>query len=183
MNAALKRMYSLKRLMSDNVVKIFLSSFVSSIIDYGICIWCIQSDKEISRLQNKINRFVFTFFLRRNKKLQKNEIISQYFIKLDLLTIAERRKYMLILFVYKFYNSIIKNWYTVSSRGSVSRPVLQVEQATTESYKNSIKWCSTHEWNLLLNNRSIDFGDENFNMKKIVKDYLLRMRINIYLYN
>lgn len=94
MNAALKRMYSLKRMMSDNVLKVFLSSFVSSIVDYGICFWCIHPDKEIVKLQNKINRFIVTFFVRRNKKMQKNELITQYFTKLDLLTIAERRKYM-----------------------------------------------------------------------------------------
>lgn len=188
MNNALKRMYSLRRLMSENVVKIFLSSFVISIVDYGINIWCVQSPADVCKLQNKLDRFIVTYYL--NLKLQsklklRDMTLNNLMDRLDLLTIAERNKLMLCKFVYKFINNeMFEGWFTVSSSSSTDRPKLKVKRAESVLYKNSVKWRCTSEWNSLFADRKIkiDKTNENYNFVEMVKHYLLRMRSDIYFY-
>ncbi|CAL8140630.1 unnamed protein product [Orchesella dallaii] len=113
MNAALGRLHSLRRSFTDNVLKTFLSAFVISILDYGIVAWCVQSESEIDKLQNKISRFIFSFcYSSRNMKkklsLYKSTDVSSLYKKFELLTIFERKHYMSLKFVYRYRLSIFK---------------------------------------------------------------------------
>ena len=66
--AYLSRMYSLRRMLNENVMKIFLSSFVMTIIDYGLIIWGVQSAFGIDILQRKL---IASFFLSTTKIFKK----------------------------------------------------------------------------------------------------------------
>lgn len=105
---ALGRMYSLKRLISKNKIKIFMSAFVISIIDYGITIWAVQTDRELQKIQDKINRFIQcieypAIFKKKNKNKKLIDInVSNLLRELKLYTIFERRKLAFMKFVFKF---------------------------------------------------------------------------------
>lgn len=187
MNGALRKLYGLRRLMSENVLKIFMSSFVISIIDYGINIWCVKSDVEILRLQRKIDRFLLTFYancwFKNKKRKQKSIDVMDYYVRLDLLTIIERRKYMLCKFVYKFRrNSMFKVWFKLSSGATETRPKIISITHNTKHYERSILWNAITEWNLAFSNRKVAIltDIEEFNFFDVLKDYLIQFRSNIY---
>ncbi len=190
MNSALKRLYSLRRLMSEKVVKIFLSSFVVSITDYGSNIWCAQSTTDIENLQSKINRFIVTFYMNLKYKTGekgekvKNMNISSLLSRIDLLTITERNKLSLLKFVYKFHSSdLFKVWFVKTLGSSYERPKFEIKRSETVIFKNSVKWRSINEWNALLSDRKIKIEmNSNDTFVDIVKEYLLKMRSDVYFY-
>lgn len=188
MNNALKRMYSLRRLMSENVVKIFLSSFVISIVDYGLNIWCVQSPADVWKLQNKLDRFIVTYYLNLKHKSRlklRDMTINNLMNRLDLLTIAERNKLLLCKFVNKFKNNkMFEGWFTLSPSATSERPKLEVKRADSVLSKSSVQWRCINEWNSLFSDRKnkIDITDENFNFVEMVKKYLISMRSDIYFY-
>lgn len=69
---ALSRFYRLRRQLTPNVIKIFLSAYVSSIIDYCIVVWAVQTDNQLDSLQNRINRFLFVYFYNRKNSKKCN---------------------------------------------------------------------------------------------------------------
>ncbi|CAL8088203.1 unnamed protein product [Orchesella dallaii] len=184
MNAGLSRMYSIRRLFSENVLKMFLSAFVISTIDYGLLIWCNQSETDICKLQTKISRFIYTFYYNRRKNDPKTDI-SDLYKKLDLLTILERKSLSALKFVYKFRrNDLFKDWYKYSYHGTKSNPTYSVCSYQKALYKNSVKWVTIHEWNKLIQKNLLIF-DENLSLESFVdtvKSYLLEFRSSIYLY-
>lgn len=61
-NGALSKMYTLKRLMSENVIKTVIRSYVMNIIDFGLLAWFVQLSCEISILPTEITRFLLSYF-------------------------------------------------------------------------------------------------------------------------
>jgi len=51
---------------------VMMNSYVHSIIDYGLDIWAVRTNIQLKLIQDKIDRFLVTFFLpsivRRTKK-------------------------------------------------------------------------------------------------------------------
>jgi len=56
-------MYGIKRLISTNVMKIMLSSYIHSVADYCIEVWAVQSENMLQIIQSKIDRFLVSFFV------------------------------------------------------------------------------------------------------------------------
>lgn len=63
-------MYSIKRLLTDNVMKVLLCSYVLSYIEYCTDIWLVQSDFCVLKLQKKIDHYLVSYYYPglRNKK-------------------------------------------------------------------------------------------------------------------
>lgn len=187
MNMALRRLYSLRRCFSESVMKTFLSSFVSSILDFSIEIWCVQTDLEIMKLQNKISRFLVSYYFNWGKlKIKsKNKInVLDLYARVNLQTIIERRKFMLLKFAYKFRtNKMFREWFRAPASFDPLRPKYELHMHKSSIFKNSIKWNLVYEWNALFSNRSIIFDEEspNFNFVDLIMQYLLKFRSNIYL--
>jgi hypothetical protein len=163
-NAALSKMYTLKRMFSENVLKTFMSAFISSITDYGIVTWSIQSNLEINKIQNKITRFLRSYYYprtvkkdRKNKKKQSNNFYKSHdcnelLNRVDLLSIIERRRLMLIKFAYKniVMNGLFKEWFTrIKKENCYGFPRLVVPKYKAEKCKDSVIRCATIEWNAL----------------------------------
>ncbi|CAL8087397.1 unnamed protein product [Orchesella dallaii] len=175
--------------MTSKVLKIFLSAFVLSIIDNGMIIWCVQSNREIERLQNKISRFLIYFDVSKfGKKERRNRgnrrIVTPYYRKYDLLTILERKRLLLLKFVYKFRNNeIFNSWFIRSASATDERPIFKPCLHKKMLYQQSVKWNAIKEWNLLLKNRSfnikVDLKRANYVDK--IKEFLIKDRKEIYI--
>ncbi len=61
-NAAISKMYTVRRFFTENTIKIFMSCYVVSTIDYCFEIWGCQNEGRLEKLQLKINRFLQSFF-------------------------------------------------------------------------------------------------------------------------
>ncbi|CAL8129757.1 unnamed protein product [Orchesella dallaii] len=189
MNAALSRMYSLRRKFTDNVLKVFLSAFVLSIIDYGIMIWCVQSKVEIDKLQAKIDRFIASFFLSKFSKSSKskryysgNLILTKYYKTLNLNTIAERRKLALIKFVLKFRNiNPFKSWFTPTLHADKNFPRLVSPKHNKTLYENSVKYNATKEWNIFLSKVLLTDDTTFSGIIDEINEYLIRIRGEIFI--
>lgn len=185
MNAALSRMYSLRSIMTKNVLKTMLSAFVISILDFCLIIWNVQTAKETKRLQNKINRFVLSFFAKKMAKKEKQTVtINELFLDLDLYTIAERKTIMLVKFVYKFKDDkLFKSWFSPSYCSTENRPTFQPLTVQTEMLKKSVQYNAIIEWNSFVKETQIIWTDitaDSFADK--IKEYLLNFRSDIYVY-
>ncbi len=159
-SVALGKMYSLRRFFTQNVVKAFLSCYVISIADYCLSIWCVQTDKMIQVIQDKIDNYIYSYFFprlssrcRRRKVLSDKNCMPILLEKLNILTICERRKVTLLKFVTKeLKHGLYDNWF-VRSRGAdddsnIVR--LQVPSFTSERYKHSVKYNCINIWNIFV---------------------------------
>ncbi len=157
-DVALSKMYSLKRMFSENVLKTFMSAFVSSITDYCIITWSIQSNLEINKVQNKITRFLRSYYyprtvkkLKKSKKGQRNDFYKSHesnelLNRVDILSIMERRRLMLIKFAYKniLMNGLFKDWFvTIKKENCYGFPRLIVPKYKAEKCKDSVIRCAT----------------------------------------
>ncbi len=187
MNIALRRLYSLRRCFPESVLKTFLSSFVSSILDFSIEIWCVQTDTEILKLQNKISWFLVTYYFNWGKlkvRSKKKINILDLYTRLNLQTIVERRKYMLLKFVYKFRrNDMFREWFRAIANFDQCRPKYELSVHKSSVFKNCIKWNLVYECNTLFSNRSIVLDEEspNSNFVDLIMQYLFKLRSNTYL--
>lgn len=158
LTVALKRMYSLRRNFTPNVIKIFISCYVVSIVDYCVCIWSVQTPNQLALLQNRIDRFVLDYFYpnfrkRKNKCKVKTIIVDSLLDKIDLLKIHERRKVFLLKFIAKVSTlPMYEHWFIRRipfSESKLSRFV--VPAIKSERYKNSVVWSAIDLWNSLFN--------------------------------
>ena len=80
---------------------------------------------------------------------------------------------------------MFKHWFPLSSLAVAFRPLVQIEgHHNSVLYENSVKWNAIHEWNELLADRTILIMEEvpGFSIVDVVKQYLLKLRSDIYLY-
>jgi len=161
-SVALGKMYSFRRYFSENVVKSFVSCYVISIADYCISIWSVQTENQLEKLQQRINRFLLTYFLNYNHKnvrkrwscSSNNNSMKPIFDKINLLTIVERRKIALLKFVAKSEtSSVFTNWFNPSDSRSMTNNVifkLKIERSKSVCYNNSIKYAAVNNWNFFV---------------------------------
>jgi len=171
LNCALAKMYAIRRLLSINVMKTFLSAYVVSTADYAQKIWCVQSDRDVMHLQRKIDRFLSAYFLSKNciskKDVRKHQYERyssvnpiKYLEKLDLLTILESKKLSLIKFIIKNRNrKLCKGWFVNSNRGCSGRINLP-KKPNSELFKQSVMWSSIEVWNHCVQKLKITDVDE-----------------------
>ncbi|CAL8083504.1 unnamed protein product [Orchesella dallaii] len=149
---ALSKMYCIKRLLPEKIMKTFLSAYVVSVVDYLINIWAVNPQKLVL-IQKKINMFLVAYYLPNiSKKIVRCQLskidVTKYLNRIDLLTAAERRILSLLKFVFKKRHLKLFQGYFVSTnkeRGSISR--LNVPRHSKELYKQSVKWNGVHIWN------------------------------------
>ncbi len=190
MNSALGRLYAHKRCIPKSKQKTFLSAFVTSIFEYCNIVWAIQSDAELGKIQNRINRYLFTLefpnYKKRNRNFSKSIPllkVNQLLNEMKLLTIMELRKLELVKFIYKFENNVMfKDWFERMKLSTKDKPRLKVPVCKTEKFKNSVRWNSTLMWNEIVNAkvRIFDDDDEKLNYVDNVKKYLCEFRSKLY---
>ncbi len=76
MNSALGRLYAHKRIIPKSKQKTFLSAFVTSIFEYCNIVWAVQSEAELGKIQNRINRYLHTVEHPNTSKRNRNQSIS-----------------------------------------------------------------------------------------------------------
>ena len=83
-NYALSKLYRLKRFLDVRVMKVLLSSYVTSNIEYAIIIWGVKQQK-LYTLQQKINKFLLSYFLPSlyGKSRRKGKLINITKIELN----------------------------------------------------------------------------------------------------
>ena len=112
-----------------NIFCILLKAFVLPIIDNCVCIWLVQTPKEIQIIQNKINDCIYLaidckkflkqkFKGKRKCKIFENELLEH----VNIVSIEERLQYYINVFVYdslKYDKGInfIKNLFSLQPTG------------------------------------------------------------------
>ena len=150
-------------------------------------IWCVQSKIEVDKLQSKIDRFLCSYHLRFNlsRKGRKLKLdMGEIYQKLDILTVWERRKFMLLKFYYKFRNNkMFKHWFMLSQRATKERPKLIAFDYKSNHVKSLLRCNVIAEWNAMLSNRNVMIiDDDDFSIVHVIKEYLLHLRSKIFLY-
>lgn len=105
MNNSLGRIYAHKHCIPKSRFKIFLTAFVTSIFEYCNTVWVIQSENELDKVKNRINRFLYTveYTHKRNPSITISlSKINKILIDMKLWTIMELRQLSLIKFVDQF---------------------------------------------------------------------------------
>ncbi|CAL8109864.1 unnamed protein product [Orchesella dallaii] len=182
---ALSKMYCIKRLLPEKIMKTFLSAYVVSVVDYLINIWAVNPQKLVV-IQKKINMFLMAYYLPNfSKKIIRYQLskidVSKYLNRIDLLTVAERRLLSFLKFVFKKRHTTMFKDYFVSTnkdRGVMSR--LNVPRHSMELYKQSVKWNGVHIWNYYSKNfvNCIDLSYDDF--VDICKSSILKERDKLY---
>ncbi|CAL8109260.1 unnamed protein product [Orchesella dallaii] len=162
MNAALGRMYRFKRFFTENLIKTFISCYVVSIPDYCLSVWAIHKESQLELLQSKINRYLVAYFYpvlykrcnnSKQATLSKAKIsLDNLLLRIDLLTISERRKLSLVKIAGKcLVKKTFENWLIPSPRTEEGcLPMFVVSRANSVQYKDSIKWNLINNWNAFL---------------------------------
>ncbi len=157
MNAAISKMYTLRRYFTENTIKIFMSCYVVLTVDYCFEIWGCQTEAKIEKLQSKINRFLLSFFYpglgkkqNRGSKQKRKQKINYYDLldRVNLTTSAERRIIMLIKFVARFGKSeLFENWFVFRNSTDIFYGSIVMSTCKSETFKKSILWSCTVLWN------------------------------------
>ncbi|CAL8110505.1 unnamed protein product [Orchesella dallaii] len=189
LGSAIGRMRSYKRLIPKSKIKIFVSAFCMSIVEYGINVWAIQSERDLEIMQSKINRFLISVeyprmykHKKRSKRsnLDMNKLLSSY----NLLTIIERRKLSLVRFVYKYRKSkMFPEWFNKSAQATEECPRIAVPTFKKCHYKKSVRWNLINNWNIIVNKKIVYFCKElQFDeFVESIKSYLCSERSKVYL--
>ncbi len=111
----------------------------------------------IDVIQNKINKFVFTYFYpvlalraKRGRISESKKDISPLLLKLNIPTISERRILSLLRFICKELKlCLFKYWFirTPSADDDCNIVRLQLPKFLSERYKQSIKYSAIIIWN------------------------------------
>jgi len=142
----LKYLYGIKRFLSKNVMVIMINAYVHSVIDYGLDIWAVQSTIQLSSIQDKIDRFLVSFFLpglmRRTKKcynvMRRRINVQDMWSKCNFTSIHERLDFVTIKNLFKDY---CQDKLTFSQRSQIkSMPLLVIPTFSSVIYKNSLKY-------------------------------------------
>ncbi len=171
-NAALSKMYTIRRMLTSKVMKTFLSAYVVSIIDYAIVIWAVDG-KKLNFIQRKINRFLISFYhpnlLKKNIRSTKFDV-NDLLRKIDLFTVSERRILSYLKFVFKKRYLKLFEGFFVDSKRNLNKGLfnrLQVVKHNSELFKQSIIWNGVNIWNCYL--RSFSCVEDKFSNDSFVE--------------
>ncbi len=159
LNAALGKMYTIKRAINVKFLKSVLSAYIISILDFGIQFWVPGNQVFANKFQSKINKYVMSYFYpqytrkwyKKDKKQTtkyKKVDINPLLNKLSSLTIKERNIITCLKFVFKMQNvSIFKDLFVcnrLSGRGAY-RCQIPIPQCSL--FQNSMQYTSNKIWN------------------------------------
>jgi hypothetical protein len=164
-SSALGMVNRLKRFFTFKIYCIMLKSFVLSIADYCICIWGIQTEKELQTIQGKVNHSIFNAFgpkkwlqriYRGKPKLFENELLDMA----NILSIKEKISYFTSLFVFEslmFDKGVecVKNVFVLNLTNETSRQTRSSQRNVLSSnfssrhktFECSLKFRGIREWN------------------------------------
>ena len=57
----LNYLYGIKRYITTNTMKVMLNADVHSVSDYCLDIWAIQTDNMLTKIQDKVDRFIINY--------------------------------------------------------------------------------------------------------------------------
>lgn len=160
--------------MNINVLKITINAYLHSVIDYGIEIWAVQSDKMLEELQNKIDRFICEFFVhkcaKRKYKLNNGYFYDKSYInelrkQCNFMTVLQRRDFVLLKCAFK---DMTMGKCIFSLRSNLRKcPLMIVDNFSSQIYRKSVAFRTTKIWNTLP--RDLDVKNMSYNL---FKDFL-----------
>jgi len=196
LSSAIGVLNRLKRFLPFDIFCIMLKAFVLPIIDNCVCIWLVQTPKEIQTIQNKINDCIYLaidckkFFKQKCKGKGKRKIFENELLEhVDILSIDERLKYYICVFVYeslKFDKGInfIKNLFSLQPAGRTrasNRCTLLCNYSRTNSnyatFSKSIHFRALNAWNNLPETVT-DSKLSKSQFKDELNKYLIDNRVN-----
>lgn len=153
----LKYLCGIKRYLTFNVMKVMISAYVHSVVEYAIDVWAVQTNEMLSKLQAKINRFILKFMypnigkLIGKKNVKKNVKICMYddiLSKCEFLSVIERRDYVsLDLILSDYYRQCCNEKNVDILFGTL--PTKIIPTFKSEIFKNSLIYRSYKLWNSL----------------------------------
>jgi exonuclease III len=204
-------LYGIRKFVPQKVNQILINAYVLSAYDYCIDIWAVQSRLELSALQNKINRYLYSsiykpLFRKMTRKLRKSTRLSRkmnYFnanqldmsdllLKFKFLTIEERALWTRGKNVLSYLKSPVtefNSFFKLSSNPHSSRsmPLLEVEGCNSETFRKSVKFKSCKFWNSLPKDMTL-YSDTELDgfvklseFKDVLYDYLVESRKSLFL--
>ena len=165
-----------------------LNAYVHSVIDYGLDIWAIHSIQQLNQIQEKVDRFIVSFFLpgliRRSKAgydtVKRNVCIHKLWTKCNFTSIHERMDFVMLKNLYKDF---IANKLSFTARSeSKSMPLLETHSFKSQLFKNSVLYKGALLWNSLPKSWVLkEVGYNKF--KEKVLEWIISKRDNVYVYN
>jgi hypothetical protein len=158
----LKYLYGIKRSLNEHVMKVMINAYVHATIDYGLEIWCVQTKAQVDTLQNRINRFLISYFYpslarkqKRKGRLKKCNInTTELLKKCNFLTVQERRDFVSLKSAFRDYKN---SKLPLSTRSlDSSRPLMESVNVKCELYKKSLYFRTKTLWNDLPRNFKIN---------------------------
>lgn len=143
----LKYLYGLKRLLSEQVMKILVNCYVITVIDYGLEFWGI-CDSKLATLQKKLDSFLLCYFLptlwRKSNRKKQTPVFNNLELldKCNFLPISEKRDYLLLRYCFKSCNLDFDNFTEEDSW-----PRLAVERFNTTFAQGSAMYRAVKLWN------------------------------------
>jgi len=154
----LKYLYGIKRYLPSKTMVIMLNAYVNSVVDYGLDIWAVQTSTKLNELQEKVNRFLISYFLpgliRRSKRSKeaylrvRNSLnVKLLWKRCNFLSIRERKDYVILKNT--FLDSIDNT--LVFSQRSIDKnmPYMTLPKFNSELFKNSVIYKGIILWNTL----------------------------------
>lgn len=154
----IKFLHGLKRMFSEQAMRVMVNTQVHSIIDYCIDIWAVQKPTYLDKIQKIIDNFLLSYYFPRLAKTRayKRTSLKNLRDKIDidqvrkdckLLTVQQRCTYVTLKYAYKLY---VNDELQFSNRTETyKRPNMCPPTHRTELYKRCIKYRRYKIWNSL----------------------------------
>ncbi len=177
LNAALGKMYSIKRCISPIFLKTIISAYFVCILEFGIIFWSPNNPQYVNKFQKKINRFLLSYFYPScvkkwytKQKIKTNTKKIQMYSLLDrisLLSIDELITLSYLKFIFKMKNqSIFEGWFVTSGSRGKSVHRFKVPVTSTSIFKTSVQSLGIKIWNEYFPKVEIIINKPNWNEYK-----------------
>lgn len=176
----LKYLNGIKKFVSQNTMKVLVNAYAHSVINYAIEVWAIQSDEKLSKLQQKINRFLIRYFYpnllrcrkkgRRNITLSINDILE----KCNFLTVLERRNYVTLKLAMLDH---LKSCDLKKLETDMELPRKDMPVFNSETFKGNLVYRTVKLWNAMPRNyiKTFTCGNEG------IKTYIVKFRESVFI--
>lgn len=158
----------IKRYIPPNVMKIMINCNVLSIANYCLKIWAVQTNLQLNAIQEKIDRFLVTYFLpsfykktrkfrKQKKSLTKCKInLNSIMLSNNLFTISERRDLYTLKYMFKLYQSRDLKMSESNNNKYRQMPLAKIPDRCSESFKSCVLWRGIKLWNALPSNWELE---------------------------
>ena len=167
-SSGLGYMYSIKRNLTEHVMKMLLCSYVLSYIEYCTEIWLVQTDLTILPLQKKLDRFLVAYYYPSLVKKKGDINVSPLWDKLAIMFVKEKYELTLLNGAFQLFKGKGSDSEDIGKDNDkdkdavISKFILPKHKS--ELYKkNDLQYRQMLAWNLLPRSMSANSTGPMFN--------------------